>query len=203
MHVTEPLGDDEELLAACKVGDEGAWRELIARFNGLVWDVARGEHLTPAECEEVSQHTWYKLALHIRSIRQPSALKAWLAVVARNHARDERRYRARTVPVDDPTAIEPEFVSAETPETTLLHQEQLADLRGALLRLPAHCRVLIGKLFADPPATYGDLARELHVQRSSVGPIRTRCMRCLRQVLAGSSGPPAATARAQRADRRR
>jgi hypothetical protein len=47
-----------ELVARAGAGDQGAWDQLVDRYGGLVWAVAREHGLGPADAGVVSQVTW-------------------------------------------------------------------------------------------------------------------------------------------------
>jgi hypothetical protein len=49
------------LVARASAGDQGAWGQLVDRYGGLVWAVARARGLCHADASEVSQVTWLLL----------------------------------------------------------------------------------------------------------------------------------------------
>src|SRR5829696_3390715 len=69
----------EEMVLAAARGDQAAWRELVTRYTGLVWTVARSYGLSQQDTEDVSQATWLLLATHVRAVRDPAAIGGWLA----------------------------------------------------------------------------------------------------------------------------
>jgi DNA-directed RNA polymerase specialized sigma24 family protein len=82
-----------ELVARASLGDQGAWDQLVERYGGLVWAVARAHGLGPKDASEVSQVTWLLLAQHLRSLQQPERLGVWLLRIATREADRMRRLR--------------------------------------------------------------------------------------------------------------
>ena len=78
--------DNAALLARVVDGEESAWNELVDRFAGLVWSVARSFHLAAATTDDVVQTVWLRLAEYCSRIREPDRLAAWLATATRNEA---------------------------------------------------------------------------------------------------------------------
>ncbi|MET0910978.1 MAG: sigma-70 family RNA polymerase sigma factor, partial [Ilumatobacteraceae bacterium] len=76
----------QELLTRVIAGDERAWDEVVDRFAGLVWSVARSYRLSSAATDDVVQTVWLRLAEHCGRIRQPERLASWLATTTRNEA---------------------------------------------------------------------------------------------------------------------
>ena len=81
-------------------GDQRAWDELVGRFGGLVWSIARGYRLG-ALTDDVVQTVWLRLAENCDRIRDPERLAAWLATTTRNEALRVSTKQARTRSVSD------------------------------------------------------------------------------------------------------
>ncbi|MGK5497511.1 hypothetical protein [Streptomyces sp. URMC 125] len=63
-------------------------------------------------------------------------------------------------------------------------------LRAAVGRLPGRCPGVLAALFSSRDLTYPEAARELGISQGSLGPIRSRCIDCLRRMLAAEVAPP-------------
>ena len=62
--------------------------------------------------------------------------------------------------------------------------QELVMLRRAMLELDDRCQRLIRRLdLEEPPATYQQVAESEGLSPTSVGPIRTRCLRRLRKIV--------------------
>jgi RNA polymerase sigma factor (sigma-70 family) len=184
-----------DLLRKAAAGDSSAWELLVDQFGGLVWSVARAQGLDRVDAEDVFQTTWMRLAEYATRIKDPDRVGGWLAVTARNEAFRVGRMRSRTVPIGNLAewgSNGAELVDDETPERMTLDEEQVR-LDGDRYRqiwsvfelLPEHCRRLLRVLIASPPPSYAEAADALGMPVGSVGPTRLRCLRRLREALAG------------------
>lgn len=185
---------DEELVLACRRGDERAWEALILRFQRLVYSIPRRAGLDEDLAAEVFQGVFATLVEHLDRIGQPARVGAWLVTTARREtwrvSRRERgawswpageadgEHEAEQVPDGEPL-----------PEETLLRLEEQHRMRTAVAALDDRCRRLITLLFyrAEPPP-YAAIAAQLGVPEGSIGPTRARCLQKLRRLLE-SRGP--------------
>jgi GrpB-like predicted nucleotidyltransferase (UPF0157 family) len=87
-----------ELVARAGSGDQVAWDQLVARYGGLVWAVARAHGLSPRDASQVSQVTWLLLTQHLGALRQPERLGSWLLGTATREASRMGRLRGCQVP---------------------------------------------------------------------------------------------------------
>jgi DNA-directed RNA polymerase specialized sigma24 family protein len=87
-----------QLVARASAGEQGAWDQLVDRYGGLVWAVARAHGLGRDDASDVSQVTWLLLAQHLDALRQPERLGSWLLGTARREADRIRRLRGCEVP---------------------------------------------------------------------------------------------------------
>ena len=74
---------DEELLRACRRGDEAAWEALVRRYQRLVYAVPRRAGLDEDAAADVFQDVFATLLENVGAIEQPSRLHAWLVTTAR------------------------------------------------------------------------------------------------------------------------
>ena len=188
-----------DLVAAARRGDKASWEALVYRYSGLVWSVARGYRLSSADSADVFQTTWLRLVEHLGRISDPGQVGAWLATTARHEALRIARGVTRTVLADDATLAALGHVDDRSPERAALEAEQARldavradDLWRAFGGLPARCRELLRLLVASPPPSYLEVAAALDMPVGSIGPTRARCLRRLRDRLAGD-GPDTAS----------
>lgn len=80
---------DEELIAALQSGDANALEKVIDQYGGyvmaVVWRVL-GTSAPQQDKEEIVSDVFVALWKNISTLKPESRLKAWFAVVARNHA---------------------------------------------------------------------------------------------------------------------
>jgi RNA polymerase sigma factor (sigma-70 family) len=167
------------LVAAAAGGDEAAWNELVERFAGLVWAVARAHRLSTADAADVSQTTWLRLAEHLGRLRDPERVGAWLATTARHESLRVLRHAARFEAIsDDHDWLDDR---QQPPESGLVRRERRAALMTAFGLLPDNCRSLLRVLFADPEPSYEEVAAATGLPVGSIGPTRARCLERLRR----------------------
>src|SRR3954462_6884303 len=99
-----------ELVHAAGDGDQEAWDALVDEFAGLVWAIVRAHRLSAADAADVSQTTWLRLAEHLRRIRHPERVGAWLAATTRHECRRLLRRSQRELLIGDELP-EPEQVA--------------------------------------------------------------------------------------------
>ena len=74
------------LLRRCREGDDGAWVELVARYERLVFSVCRREGLGVEDAADVTQTAFEALLTSMARLRDDERVAAWLVAVARRHA---------------------------------------------------------------------------------------------------------------------
>jgi RNA polymerase sigma factor (sigma-70 family) len=193
--------DAGDLVTAALHGDKASWEVLVARYSGLVWSVARGYRLASADAADVFQTTWLRLAEHLGRITNPSQVGAWLATTARHEALRVARGANRMVLADDATLVALGHVDDYSPEAATLDAEQVRldaeraeRVWRAFGKLPERCRELLRILIASPPPSYAEVAVALGMPVGSIGPTRARCLRRLRERLAGKVSDTASLA---------
>jgi Sigma-70 region 2 len=87
-----------QLVARASAGEQGAWDQLVDRYGGLVWAVARAHGLGRDDASDVSQVTWLLLAQHLDALRQPERLGSWLLRTATREAYRMGRLRGCEIP---------------------------------------------------------------------------------------------------------
>lgn len=173
----------EDVVLAAQRGDQVAWRELVRRFGRLVWVIARSYRLTEQDAEDVSQTTWLQLALHVRTLKDPSAVRGWLSTTAR---RESLRLaaRRRELPADPlRPGLDRIDDDAVQGEDVVLRAELRERVREAFTRMSEPCQRLLTLLMADPPTPYAEISAKLGIPRGGIGPTRARCLDRLREVI--------------------
>jgi RNA polymerase sigma factor (sigma-70 family) len=172
------LSDVAQLVRDAAAGDQAAWNRLVARFNGLVWAVARAHRLDQADAADVVQTTWLRLVEHLGRLQDPERVGAWLATTARRECLRILRSSARVVPTETELLPDP---GTEAPLAAgLLADERDRALWSAFGGLSERCQVLLRLLVADPSPSYEDVGAALDMPIGSIGPTRQRCLDRLR-----------------------
>lgn len=122
---------DQELVEASRAGDQGAFGELVRRYQRLVEAAAMGASGL-RDVDDVVQDTFVTAWRTLDRLRDDRALRAWLYGIARNLARKARRARrAHVVDVTD---------TATTPFDAVVQHEREREVSSALACLPARYR---------------------------------------------------------------
>jgi RNA polymerase sigma factor (sigma-70 family) len=174
-----PPEDIARIVRAAAAADEAAWRDLVARYSGLVWSIARGHRLADADVADVAQTTWLRLVEHVGRLEDPARVGVWLATTARRECLRTLSRSARQIPIGDVLPDVP--CGAPDLDAVLLRDERDATLRRALASLAPRDQALLRMLAAEPPATYGEIGAALGMQVGSVGPVRRRCLQRLQR----------------------
>ncbi|THA80674.1 sigma-70 family RNA polymerase sigma factor [Streptomyces sp. A0592] len=147
------------------------------------------------DAADLEQAVWVRLLESGRRApdpADPAEPARWLRRAVRAEARLARRRARREVPYDHrPRAgAAGGPVPVPVPEDALLHGEENRALRSAVARLPGRCPELMKALLSPRDLTYREIAGELGISQGSLGPVRSRCLGCLRRMLAAEVAAP-------------
>lgn len=187
-------GETRRTLAAAAGGDQAAWDVLVGEYNGLLWSIARGFRLAPADAADAVQTTWLRLVENLDRIVDPERLPGWLATTARRECLGQLRRAGRERPGPVLYWMSEPADDAEPLDAGLLADERDAALWQAVATISERCQRLLRVLMASPPPAYAVVAEALEIPIGSIGPSRRRCLDQLRRVatsderLSGSAG---------------
>ncbi|MET9955974.1 sigma-70 family RNA polymerase sigma factor [Streptomyces sp. NPDC006339] len=143
------------------------------------------------EAGDLEQAVWLRLLERLHEDGVPDHPADWLRRAVRAEARRARRASARERPYRGEPAHDPH----RSPEHSALAAERRRTVRAAVRRTPGHCpRLLTAMLHPDDP-TYREIAGALGISQGSLGPMRSRCLGCLRRMLAAEVPAPVARGR--------
>src|SRR5919198_6389432 len=91
----EAGGSDTALVEACLRGEADAWEQLVRRYAGLVYSVARRYGLGEEDAADVFQGTWSALWERLTEVRNRARLGPWLITVAGRLAYQQLERRQR------------------------------------------------------------------------------------------------------------
>lgn len=175
---------DSELVRRCLNRDEDAWIEIIDRYGRLVEAVIRRYHLPIEDRGDVFQDVWIVLWRELGKVKNQERLGPWLVTVAGRLAWDARKQLQRNGQagsVDDLLyEVRDESINLEQQTIQL---ETSALTHAALARVSPRCRALVQALFFEQDVSYAELAARLGCSPNSIGPIRNRCLKELRDAL--------------------
>ncbi|MET9531832.1 sigma-70 family RNA polymerase sigma factor [Streptomyces sp. NPDC006649] len=159
--------------------------DLVTELSPLLAAEAAAEAaaagMDPADLEQ---------AVWVRLLEQtPAEPRRWVRSAVRAEARRARRQARRELPYAAepyaavPFAAEP-YADPETrPESAVLAAERRRAVRAAVSRTPGRCPRLLAAMLSPADPTYREIAGELGMSQGSLGPVRSRCLGCLRRML--------------------
>jgi RNA polymerase sigma factor (sigma-70 family) len=166
---------DAELVARCRAGDEGAWRELVDRFSRYVYAIAvQAFRLPPHDAEDVFQDVFARVYERLDSLRDDQALRPWIAQLTRRLCIDRLRAGAREQPAE-------EELPDQAAEDVLSELEQAFDVHGAMASLPDNCRDILDRFFARDES-YRAIGEALSLPPGTIASRISRCLDKLRAV---------------------
>ncbi|MFG2756389.1 sigma-70 family RNA polymerase sigma factor [Streptomyces wuyuanensis] len=160
---------------------------LVRDLRPLVAAEASAEaHGDALDSGDLEQSVWVRLLERLGTEGPPPDAAGWVAGAVREEAR-RARHRAQR---ERPYPAEPAAGPAACPERAALVAERRRTLRAAVARAPVHCRRLLTAMLAPEDPTYREIAGELGISQGSLGPMRSRCLGCLRRMLATEVAAP-------------
>jgi len=181
---------DAALVSACLARDESAWNELVDRFSRYVYAIAtQAFRLGPDDAEDVFQDVFTRIYDRLGTLRDPDALRPWIAQLTRRECIDKIRSGQREAPVDE---------VPEQAEDALDRIEEAFDVHAALDSLTGECREVLDRFFCRDES-YRTIGGELGLPSGTIASRISRCLSRLRERLEGRN--PAATASSERTDR--
>lgn len=172
---------DRQLFDEVKLGHDWAWRELVRRYEQLVMSIALRCGLSKIDAEDCAQLSWLALYRNLDSIRDPDCLGAWLIrTTRRNATRIAKRLAVRSKYLERDDAVETEFLS----DQEAIRLERQVQIEYAIGQMGDRCKELLRALFFSPEGdSYEEIADRLGISPNSIGPIRSRCLKQLLQIL--------------------
>jgi RNA polymerase sigma factor (sigma-70 family) len=170
---------DSQLIEACLDGHEMAWAALIQRYSRLIYTIPLRFGFPKVIADEVFQETCLILLEGLSALQDRQRISSWLMTVTRR-ACIQRLRRRSTLETDELT--ETKQAVEFTVEEDLLRLEQQQLVYEALAHLPPRDQQLLRALFLEEPRRpYEEIARELRIPEGSIGPLRARSLKKLRQ----------------------
>lgn len=167
-------------LSAAADGDRRAWDELVGRYAGLVWAVAKSFRLSEADAADVSQTVWLQLYRNLTSIREPEALGGWLATTARRESLRLMERRRELLADTDGMLANRADPHAVSPDDAVVRDELVARVRQGLAQLPERCQRLLQLRSLDPRPTNAEIAAALDLP---VGSVDYRFRQCAKELV--------------------
>jgi RNA polymerase sigma-70 factor (ECF subfamily) len=142
--------DEAGLVAQAQQGGVEAFTELVIRYEGNIYRLARHITQNPEDAEDVLQETFLKAYEHLRDFQGNSKFYTWLVRIAVNQSLMKLRKRKSdaSVSLDDPYDTGEENITREiavwdpNPEQTYSREEIRTILEKAVETLPPTFRAV-------------------------------------------------------------
>jgi RNA polymerase sigma-70 factor (ECF subfamily) len=171
---------EHELVERCRNGDDGAFRELVDLYKGLVFAVVSRSIRNPARAEEVAQDVFLKIHKGLKYFRGDAKLSTWIYRIVINTLSEERPDLATRSLDDAPEDREPlQPAVEERAYNDLVLKDRL---EKAIDRLPLQYQVLVNGHYLKG-MKYEDLAAALNLPMGTVKTHLHRAKRELRRLL--------------------
>lgn len=176
---------DRELLQACRQGRHNAWRQLLDKYQRLVYSIPLNYGLSADDADDIAQITFTIFLRSLDSLDDDSRLGAWLATVARRHTwRVIEKRRRESVGKWEDVSERMAYLPDEAGQRPMERWELVEWLHTGYAKLGKRCQQLLQLLyFSDEESSYADAAQELNMPVGSVGPTRARCLEKLKKLL--------------------
>lgn len=173
---------DRSLLQRCLNREQGAWREFVDRFLGLIYHAIqhaahlRNQPVRPEDVEDLAADVLTQIVARdyaiLRQFRGECSLPAYLVVIARRIAVANLAKHAalREVQPQAGPRANHQADGAPAPGSQLENREEVEKL---LDKLPPRERQ-VARMFYIEGRTYSEISEELGIPRNSIGPILAR-----------------------------
>jgi RNA polymerase sigma-70 factor (ECF subfamily) len=143
---------DLDLVRRIKAGDEGAFEEMVSRYNARVYSLSYGVLRNPQDAEEATQDAFLTLYRKIGTFDETRKFFSWFYRVALNSAysRARRRPSLPTVAIEDrqPRFSADGHFAADVPDWSVAIENEVAARELA---------ARAGEFIAELPPAYRDV----------------------------------------------
>jgi RNA polymerase sigma factor (sigma-70 family) len=183
----DAVGSDRDLIRRCRQGSAGAWRQLLNKYERLVYSIPLRYGLSRDDAADIAQVTFTILIQSLDTLSEDSRLGPWLVTVARRHSwrlLERNRRESASEHLEGADLAESAVLLGKSEADSIEHWELAAWLDAGLSKIGALCRELLLALYFQPEgSSYAEVAARLGMPVGSIGPRRARCLKSLRQVL--------------------
>ena len=167
---------DRDLIRRCIEGDQEAWKQLVRRYERLIYSIALRICRDSETAADVLQQVCLELYQRLDEVRNTATLPSWIATVTRRKSCDYWRSCQPAEPLLDDGSADSEDIFANI--------ERQHTLERAMASLPERNRRLMQMLYmSDRDYSYQEIAQELGMPVASIGPTRIRSLKKLRKLL--------------------
>ena len=144
---------DTALILRAQANDRAAFNEIVLRYKSKVYNyIFRMVH-SATDAEDLTQETFVRAYLSIRTFQSRASLNTWLFRIATNlcidFARKNKRLQGMTMSLSQDGSVEDDESDREIPDTAydpqrlLMNKELGSQLNAALMELPIKLRTVV------------------------------------------------------------
>ena len=166
------MGADTQLVERCLRGDQAAWNELVEQYSRYVYAIiTQGYRLRGPDAEDAFQEVFLRIYDRLKTLRDPDALRPWIAQLTRRVCLDRLAASGR----EEPGEVE----AAET-ERTVEELDEAFAVREALGGLSEECQEVLDRFFCRDES-YRTIGDELGIPSGTIASRISRCLGKLRE----------------------
>jgi RNA polymerase sigma factor (sigma-70 family) len=167
--MTAAQDTDAELVSRTLAGDRDAFSRIVSRYQILICSLAYSRIGHLGLSEDVAQETFITAWKHLRLLREPEKLRAWLCGIVRNriHKSLQREGREPVRAAESLDAMDDSPAQEALPSEQTIGREEEAILWRSLERIPELYREPL-ILFYREHQSVGTVAAELELSEDAV-----------------------------------
>ena len=185
--------EDLAIIQRCLAGDERAYRELVKRYQSMVFSVALRMVRQSQDAEDITQETFVRMFGALQRYDPSRPFAAWLMTIASRLSIDHlRRRRVRPISLFQREAGSDEERVIDVrdpglgPEDVTSHREEERRTEELIDSLPPHYRIVV-LLRHQQDLSYDEIARTLDLPLGTVKARIHRARALLKKRLEGES----------------
>jgi RNA polymerase sigma factor (sigma-70 family) len=166
------MGADAELVGRCLEGDQKAWDELVEEYSRYVYAIlGKGFRLQGQDAEDAFQDVFLRIYTRLGSLRDPDALRPWIAQLTRRVCLDRLSVAGR----EEPSEQEPDAI-----DHTIAELDDAFAVREAMAELTDECQEVLDRFFCRDES-YRTIGEELGIPSGTIASRISRCLAKLRE----------------------
>jgi RNA polymerase sigma factor (sigma-70 family) len=166
------MGVDAELVGRCLEGDQKAWDELVEEYSRYVYAIlGKGFRLQGQDAEDAFQDVFLRIYTRLGSLRDPDALRPWIAQLTRRVCLDRLSAAGR----EEPSEQEPDAI-----DHTIAELDDAFAVREAMAELTDECQEVLDRFFCRDES-YRTIGEELGIPSGTIASRISRCLAKLRE----------------------
>ncbi len=175
----------KSLIRGCRKGDKGDWQELISRISPVIFSVCHKFQLSREESFDVFGKVSLMILENLTNLRDEEKIFGYISITTQREAstlkqRSKKlKNKLRQISLDPSLRRSKPF---QAPDIEM--REDISIMAVAFSKLSSKCRALLQMLFFESGTfSYKQIAEQLEIPVSSIGPTRIRCLEKLKNIM--------------------